>query len=501
MKRLLNLIKSKVRVRLFAVVLLILIFLLALINLGSYPILMRMFTGRTYRTLCNVADMIDSFIPDNGNYYIDLFTLAENNNVDIEIIDPGGYLTYTTTGGGSALSSDRFSPTASSSRYFKMQDTDSSGTYNYRNFEKKIKLATDADYFVYHDELNSGDTVYIFSPVADVEKVVETADSMYSVFSGIAIIIMAVAFFVTASRFIKPVVEINDVTKDMANLNFERKCNDYGSDEIGELGRSINTLSNTLDATLLDLKDKNEQLERDIELRLALDNARKSFISNVSHELKTPIAIISGYAEGLREGISDDPETIREYCGIINEECRKMNNLVLELLELSKLESRTEPFKPEYFNIGAAVASLLDHLSLQMSGITVTNNIPAQLNCYAQQDKIEIVLKNYITNAISHCAGIKEIILDYVDLGNRYRFTVYNSGDGIAPDDIGEIWESFYRADKAHGRSENRFGLGLSIVKNIMINHGCEYGVRNAPGGVEFSFETAKNSGYYEKKD
>ena len=101
------------------------------------------------------------------------------------------------------------------------------------------------------------------------------------------IITMSVIFYILVAKFTNPLVEMNDITKDMAALNFDRKCGNYGSDEIGELGNSINTLSTTLDSTLMDLKDKNEQLEKDIERRHALDNARKSFISNVSHELKT----------------------------------------------------------------------------------------------------------------------------------------------------------------------------------------------------------------------
>ena len=302
------------------------------------------------------------------------------------------------------------------------------------------------------------------------------------------------------SKLTKPIVEINDITRNMAALNFDRKCKNYGQDEIGELGRSINTLSDKLDDTLIDLNDKNRQLEKDIELRLALDNARKYFISNVSHELKTPIAIISGYAEGLREGISDDPETISEYCNIIMDESRKMNELVLELLELSKLDSKSFDFKPDYCDIGESIARLIDHLSLQIeeNGIVLTDRVPLNLECFAEEDKIETVLGNYITNAISHCSGKKEIVLDYEDPGNGcLRISVFNTGEPIADEDLPEIWDSFYRADKAHNRNSNRFGLGLSIVKSIMTNHRCAYGAENTGDGVRFYFDVPKGPDYY----
>lgn len=502
MKKLVSLFSGKIRVKLFAIIFAIVVSLLILVSFISYNVLFRSFTASTYRKLCAAADTIDLLIPDEGTYYYDLYSLSENQNVDFEITDRDGYLLYTTKGSGSALSSSHFA--ASGSTTSEYPDMLASSKYKkdfgYPNFEIKKKAATNADYFVYHTELFSGDMLYIYSPVADVEDIVSVADKVYSVFSLVMVALMGAAFFFISTSFTKPVEAMNDVTKDMAALNFGRKCDNYGKDEIGELGRNINILSDTLDSTLMDLKDKNEQLEKDIELRLALDNARKSFISNVSHELKTPIAIISGYAEGLYEGISDDPQVIREYCGIINEESKKMNDLVLELLELSKLESKTAPFTPDYFDIGECVTSIVNHLSLKTgeNGITVLNNISPDLECYAQGDKIEIVLKNYITNAISHCGGEKRITIDSEDLGKSLRITVFNTGDNISEEDLPEIWDSFYRADKAHGRSESRFGLGLSIVKSIMINHGCSYGVENTGDGVKFSFEVAKDSDYYE---
>ncbi len=503
MKSPVTLIKSKVRVKLFALLLAVIILFLVLINFTSYPLLMRTFTNSTYREMRALAQTADSLISGSETYYIDLFALAKNNNMDIEITDSDNYLVYTTVGSGPALSSERFSTSGStSSQYSSMQDSDNNNTYGLKNLEIKKRIATNADYFVYRSSSSRAELIYVYYSVAHVKNVVDTADRIYSVFSISVIAVLGIIFFIIVSRFIKPVVEINDVTKDMARLNFKRKCNDYGEDEIGELGKNINVLSDTLSTTLDDLKDKNKQLEKDIELRLALDNARKSFISNVSHELKTPIAIISGYAEGLSEGISNDPETIKEYCGIIQEESSKMNSLVLELLELSKLESKAAPFEPERYCIGADVASLLDHLKIQteQAGITVINNVPSDLMCFAQRDKIEIVLKNYLTNAISHCAGKKIILVDYKDTGISYRISVANTGDNIAKEDLSEIWDSFYRADKAHGRSENRFGLGLSIVKSIMENHGCSYSVINTVGGVRFTFEVAKDVTYYGEK-
>ena len=492
---------SRIRTKLFAAVICVLATLLVLISVFSRPMLFRVFAFQTYRDLNEVSISVDSLIPGSATYYFDLYSISVKNNVDFELINPDGSLAYTSSEGSSASSSDHFASSgASTSTYDTLRPSDSyKNSVDYENFEIRKKEATNIEYFVYTAPLQSGETIHIYYEVADVENIVEVAGRVYTSISIAMIILMAALFYIIVARFTKPLVEMNDITKDMAALNFNRKCGDYGRDEIGELGKSINTLSNTLDTTLMDLKDKNEQLEKDIERRHALDNARKSFISNVSHELKTPIAIISGYAEGVCAGISDDPEVIREYCHIIYDESQKMNELVVELLELSKLESKYQTFFPQYFDLGAKTASLLNHLSLQTekNGITVLNRIPQPLACYGQEDKIEIVLKNYITNAISHCSGKKRIELVCTESTDKFEISVFNTGEHINKEDMAELWDSFYRADKAHGRSENRFGLGLSIVKSIMENHNCRYGVKNVNNGVVFTFEVAKDPSYY----
>ena len=481
----------------------VLVLFLILTAAFSKPMLFRTFSYQTYRTLSDTADAINTCVPNSITYYFDLYSISTQNNVNFEIINPDGSVAYSSTYSGSAFSSDHFASSSSVTSEFSAMNRIDSYRYSvrYDNFGIYKRNITNTDFFVLTDTLDSGESVFVYTEVADVEEIVLVAGKVYSFLSGLLIAIMSAFFYLLVAKFTKPLVEMNDITKDMAALNFGRKCGNYGKDEIGELGTSINTLSTALDATLMDLKDKNGQLEKDIERRHALDKARKSFINNVSHELKTPLAIISGYAEGLCEGISTDPEVIGDYCKIIKDESYKMNSLVVELLELSKIESGTQPFNPDYFDIGTITSSLLNHLSLQISSkqISVSNNLPDNLICYGEGDKIEIVLKNYITNAISHCSGQKKLNISFEDVGKCYRIKVFNTGDHISKDDMPEIWDSFYRADKSHARSENRFGLGLSIVKGIMLTHQCNFGADNIENGVSFNFEVPKGSEYYEK--
>lgn len=465
------------------------------------PALFYVLSGQTYKQHTNAAYQIKNCIPGTVTYYFELYSIALNNNIDFEILNPDGTVYYMSSR-GSVQGTEHFPSSGNSNSQYS--NTAKTNNYNFTvnrdGFEIRKMIAADASYFVYTDQLETGETLHIYSSVADVENIVSVSRSVFLALFILLFIFISILLYILVAKFTKPLVEMNDITKDMAALDFDRRCGNYGNDEIGQLGKSINTLSDILDETLEDLKVKNKQLEKDIERRHALDNARKSFINNVSHELKTPIAIISGYAEGLCEGISTDPEVIKEYCSIIKDESYKMSGLVVELLELSKIESGTQPFNPDYFNLGDITSSLLTHLSLQFdaNGIKVKNYIVNPTVCYGEAEKIEIVLKNFITNAISHCTNEKIIELSCIELNDRFSVSVFNTGIHIADEDIPELWDSFYRADKSHKRSENRFGLGLSIVKGIVVNHKCTCGVENVKNGVRFTFEIAKDSSYYD---
>lgn len=487
---------SRIRVRLFTAIVVILIICFTIICIAAKPVLTQVLVYRTARNLIEISDSIDSVMPSGVTYYFELYALAVNNNVSFELIASNGSLVYQSSEGYSAQSSGHL-PSANSNES-EYSQTEPEDVYSLGDneglYEKRRKVATSAEYLVYTRELSTGEMLHIFSPVASIDSNVEVAAAVFTLISGFICLLMLMIVYFYVARFTKPLVEMNDVTKDMAALDFARRCKPYGNDEIGELGNSINALSATLDSTLMDLREKNLQLQKDIEHRLVLDNARREFINNVSHELKTPIAIISGYAEGLSAGISDDPKVIHEYCQIISEESKKMNSLVVDLLQLSKLESNTQPLTPTQYSLSEQIADIMNHFSLLFSNhsIKAADNVPDGIFCYAQQDKIEIVLKNYITNAVSHCAGAMRITVDCADKGERWRISVTNTGSHIADSDLDGIWDSFYRADKAHDRSENRFGLGLSIVQAIMNNHNTPFGVANVKNGVEFWFEVKK---------
>ncbi|MEG1846674.1 MAG: HAMP domain-containing sensor histidine kinase, partial [Oscillospiraceae bacterium] len=278
--------------------------------------------------------------------------------------------------------------------------------------------------------------------------------------------------------------------------DFSKKCASHKNDEIGVLSDSINNLSDSLCATLVDLKDKNAKLKLDIEKEQNLEKIRKDFISNVSHELKTPISIISGYAEGAKLMIEgNDVDGAESYCDIIMSETNKMNALVLQLLELSTLEDGSIKINKEAFNLCEMVNDYANSNAIKFAenDITFKNEVQKNAVCIGDSVKIFMVLNNYISNAISHIGGRREIIVSAEDLGENYRLFVFNTGENIENDDIEKIWNSFYRADKSHKRDKGRFGLGLSIVSAIGKLHNKDFGVLNLEDGVKFWYDIEKN--------
>ena len=219
---------------------------------------------------------------------------------------------------------------------------------------------------------------------------------------------------------------------------------------------------------------------------------RTEFLSNVSHELKTPIALIQGYAEGLKEGITDDPESMDFYCSVIMDEANKMNMMVKKLLTLNQIEFGDEELVMERFDIIELVSSVVNANELRagQKGIKIIfNQADEHIDVWSDEYKIEEVITNYISNAINHCDFEKRIEVNVKKNGDNIRVSVFNTGKNIPEEDINNIWGKFYKVDKARTREYGGNGIGLSIVKAIMDSYGKEYGVRNLDNGVEFWFD------------
>jgi signal transduction histidine kinase len=286
----------------------------------------------------------------------------------------------------------------------------------------------------------------------------------------------------------------------MSNLNFKRKyrIND-SEDEINELGKSINSLSDKLEDTINQLKVSNSELERDIEEKSKIDEMRKQFISDVSHELKTPISLIQGYAEGLVENVISDEESKKFYAEVILDEADKMDKLVKRLLELMKLEYGDRKFNDKKFDILELINEVIRNQDkvLKEQNIAVEFKEKEPTYVYADDFYIEQVVTNYFTNAIKNVEevnGKKKIKISIVQSKeeDKYRVKVYNTGKNIDQENLNRIWTRFYKIDESRDRSKGGTGIGLSLVKAIMTKYKNQYGVTNKKDGVEFYFDINK---------
>ena len=253
----------------------------------------------------------------------------------------------------------------------------------------------------------------------------------------------------------------------------------------------MNEMSDTLEATIRDLKQANTELTRDIGIRDENERMRREFISNVSHELKTPIALIQGYAEGLIDNVSDDEESRQFYCEVIIDEARKMNNMVKKLLSLNEIEFGSNMLNLERFDIVSmvrGVAASIDILAKSKEINVIFNEHPS-IFVWADQSLIEEVVTNYISNAMNHCSGARVVDISFKEIDSLIRVSVFNTGEPIPEESINNIWDKFYKVDKARTREYGGSGIGLSIVKAIMEQHNQSYGVINHSTGVEFWFE------------
>lgn len=361
---------------------------------------------------------------------------------------------------------------------------------------KKIKDSKNGiTYILLSSTLDNGYLLYIRIPISSIQESVKISNNFLYLMAGFAILIAAVIVSYVSRKFTDPILELNDIAKKMSNLDFSHKYRIKDvDDEINNLGRSINVMSDKLERTINQLRNSNIELEKDIEEKSKIDEMRKSFISDVSHELKTPIALIQGYSEGLLENVNTDEESRKFYAEVILDETNKMDKLVKQLLELMKLEYGKREFDNEKFNINELINEVLRKCSVMINekNIKVYFENKEPIYVYADEFYMDQIITNYLTNAIKHAEEVEKenkIEIKVEKVSNKIRVSVFNTGENIPEEDLQRIWGRFYKLDSSRNRQDGGSGIGLALVKAIMNNYQNEYGVENKKNGVEFYFD------------
>ncbi len=365
----------------------------------------------------------------------------------------------------------------------------------FENSRIKIQRTTDPrvsiEYLELWGSLENGNLILIRTPVQSMKEASELANTMFVRFGAIAIVAGIIFVWIATTRITKPIKKLVDISTHMTKLDFSEKYVSTSENEVDTLGEHMNRLSEKLETTILELKSANAQLQNDIRKKTEIDEKRKEFLSNVSHELKTPIALIQGYAEGLKDCVNDDAESRDFYCDVIMDEASRMNKLVKNLLNLNELESGGRQVEIEHFNLMELIKNCTESMDILIRQNNITLKMPEEtdVRVWADEFKTEQVLTNYLSNAIHYAAGERIVSISLERHGDIVRVSVFNTGDNIPDEIIPNLWVKFYKADKARTREYGGSGLGLSVVKASMEAMGGAYGVDNTEGGVTFWFE------------
>lgn len=485
---------SSVKVKLFltlsTTVLLIILFLIIVNNFA----LEKFYLYKKQNTLKSVYESLNDYYKTPGqdnDLQTELEKLSIKNNFDILIKDNNGINLYTTNKNFSAVIG------SINDILDKVQGGKELESNDNFTIKKQRDSKNGLSYMMLSGKLENGYFLYIRIPLNSIQDSVSISNNFLLMMAGFTILIASIMVTIVSKKFTEPILELNNIAKKMSNLDFSQKYKVTNArDEINDLGRSINTMSDKLERTIKQLRNSNIELERDIEEKSKIDEMRKTFISDVSHELKTPIALIQGYSEGLLENVNNDEESRKFYAEVILDETNKMDKLVKQLLELMKLEYGKREFNNKEFNIVELEKEVIrkTNVMIEEKQAEIKFDENEDIRVFADDFYIEQVLTNYLTNAIKN---VKEIYGEkYIKISNEINkeenkvcIKVFNTGKQISEENLNRIWNRFYKADESRHREDGGTGIGLAFVKAIMSNYDNKYGVKNLENGVEFYFE------------
>lgn len=488
---------KSIRIKLFLTLCIVVIIIIAFLILTNNFVLESFYLYSKTKNLISVYEKINNYYiqeqTDSSAIEAELEKVAINNNFDILIQSENNISVYSTN--RDFLSSIKeLNAMNNSLIQTKKNIVYKNDKIIIRKFEDKSNGLT---FLMFSAKLVNDYQLYIRMPFASIRESVNISNNFLYLIGGFTILIGGIVVSFISRRFTSPIVELNAIANKMSKLDFSHKyCVTDADDEINELGKSINIMSDKLEKTINRLRDSNIELEKDIEEKSKIDEMRKQFISDVSHELKTPIALIQGYSEGLIENVNTDEENRKFYAEVILDEANKMDKLVAQLLELMKLEYGKREFNNKEFDICELIREVIrkSKVMLEEKQIEVDFIEEKPVMVLADDFYIEQVVTNYFTNAIKHVSeknGRKaiQIRMEPNEETGTVRIYVFNTGEPIGEENLARIWNRFYKVDESRNREDGGTGIGLSLVKAIMHNYKKEYGVANKEDGVEFYFD------------
>ena len=306
-------------------------------------------------------------------------------------------------------------------------------------------------------------------PVAPIEETTNILKIQLIIISLIIFLASTLLAYFISKGFTKPIIKINNAAIEMANGNLNISLEINSRDEFGTLGRTINNLAYQL--------SKIEQL-------------RKELIANISHEFRTPLSLIRGYAETIRDVTGDNKEKRDKQIGIVIEESERLTRMVNDVLNLAQIQSGYLNLNKRQFEIDEIIDGVLKRFSYieQIANVNINfqKKIQQKYSVYADLDRIEQVLYNLINNAVNHSEQGSKVIVKLDKFNDKIKIEIIDSGKGIPQEQLPFIWDRFFKGEERNKGT----GLGLAIVKGILTSHKAEFGVESKESqGTTFWFK------------
>lgn len=455
------------------------------------------YTQNKQKSLLHAFELINEAssegILKSSDFDIEFERICSNGNITIIIIQPDRTVVRSSAGDVNTLLRQFLEMILG----IQQNEAEIIRKTNSYTLERQIDSRMNSEYLVLWGTLEDGNLILMRVALESIQESVAISNRLLAFIGVFAVVFSLILVYLITQKITAPIVALTEISRKMAELDFDAKYDVKGDNEIEQLGSHINRLSEKLEQTISELKSANNDLQIDIKKREQIDEMRKEFLSNVSHELKTPLALISGYAEGLKECVQEDAESRDFYCEVIMDEADKMNQMVQKLLTLNQLEFGNDTVVMERFDLTELISGVVNSSSilLRQQGITLEFGEREPLYVWADEFQVEEVVTNYLSNAIHHCEFEKRIRISYDRKETGVRVSVFNTGRPIPQEDLDHVWIKFYKVDKARTREYGGSGIGLSIVKAIMDSFHRECGVINHEDGVEFWFELDTTNG------
>lgn len=321
---------------------------------------------------------------------------------------------------------------------------------------------TRPELIVYITVMPDGSVLALSKPTGPIVEFTYMANDFVKMVGIGCFLLSIIVAILLARSFVKPIVKLNKMAGHIANLEFDDRFKVKGKDEIQMLGQSMNEISVKLHQAIDELKD-------DIKKKEIIDSMRKEFVANVSHEIKSPVGLITGYSEMLLKKEKDLHPKTKSYIDTIYSEAFRINEISSKLLLLAGLESRKDDLKKEQINVSVLVYSILRKHEVNLADYTIKEKVESDVMIVGDATLMEIAINNLIVNAIKYSS---ERRLE-VEVTND-KICVTNPCDNLQEEELEFIWTHFYKADKARSRDKGSVGLGLAIVRTILNLHGFE---------------------------